>query len=380
MGHIEDRRDQGRGWRARYRGPDHRERSRTFKRRIDAERFLVSVEASLMDGTWVDPALGKVSFDEFSRAVFSSRMNLRPSTRTRDETYLRRHVLPRFGNVPVKLIRRSDVQDWVKSLSEDKGLAPRTVRECYRILGGIMREAALERLISESPCHRISLPRINHVERRFLRASEVELLAQAMDDRYAPIVYVGAYLGLRWGEIAGLKRKHADFLRRRVQIVGSLERDGNRVRYVEETKTINSRRSVPVPQFLIDKLAHHLTGARDSEFVFTAPEGGLLLYHGWRSRFWTPAVKRSQLGHVTPHELRHTAAALWIDQGANPVTVQRRLGHKDVRTTLQLYGHLFPEQDDLLTERMEHLYRQCAAAPPRPEDTSDAGIVSGKNL
>ena len=380
MGHIEDRRDQGRGWRARYRGPDHRERSKSFKRRIDAERFLASVEVSLIEGSWVDPKLGKIRFDEFAERVFSSRMNLRPSTRTRDETYLRRHVLPQFGDVPVKLIRRNDVQEWVRSLSEDKGLAPRTVRECYRILGGIMREAALERLISESPCQRISLPRVNHVERRFLSASEVEVLAQAIDARYSPIVHVGAYLGLRWGEIAGLKRKHVDFLRRRVQIVGSLERDGNRVRYVEETKTINSRRSVPVPPFLIEKLALHLADAPETEFVFTAPEGGLLLYHGWRSRFWKPAVERASLGHVTMHELRHTAAALWIDQGANPVTVQRRMGHKDVRTTLQLYGHLFPEQDDLLTQRMEMLYRQSLAAPPRPENNTELGTLSGENL
>jgi integrase len=122
-----------------------------------------------------------------------------------------------------------------------------------------------------------------------------------------------------------------------------------------------------------------VTDSPDSEFVFTAPEGGLFLY-SWRSRFWTPAVRRSQLGHITPHELRHTAAALWIDQGGNPVTVQRCLGHKDVRTTLQLYGHLFPEQDDLLTERMEHLYRQSAAAPPRPDDTIDVDNVSGESL
>jgi site-specific recombinase XerD len=46
-----------------------------------------------------------------------------------------------------------------------------------------------------------------------------------------------------------------------------------------------------------------------------------------------------------------------IDQGANPVTVQRRLGHKDITTTLQVYGHIFPEQDDLLTARLDDLYR-----------------------
>jgi integrase len=67
-------------------------------------------------------------------------------------------------------------------------------------------------------------------------------------------------------------------------------------------------------------------------------------------------------------------------KGANPVTVQRRTGHKDVRTTLQLYGHLFPEQDDHLTQRMEQLYRQSVAAPPRPEDITDVDDVPSANL
>ena len=68
----------------------------------------------------------------------------------------------------------------------------------------------------------------------------------------------------------------------------------------------------------------------------------------------------------TPHGLRHSAAALWIAQGANPVTVQRRMGHKDVRTTLQVYGHLFPEQEDVLTSRMEELRAEALAAYSRP--------------
>ncbi len=78
---------------------------------------------------------------------------------------------------------------------------------------------------------------------------------------------------------------------------------------------MSGRRSVPVPPFLIEKLARHLEGSPQSEFIFTAPEGGLLQYHSWRSRFWNPAVDRARLGHVTPHELRHTAAALWMIRG-----------------------------------------------------------------
>ncbi len=264
--------------------------------------------------------------------------------------------MPTFEDVAVATIEKGDVQRWVSSLSDGRSLAPRTVREAYRILGGIMREAVEDRLIIESPCRRVGLPRVENSERRFLTAEQVEALAEAMDDRYLPLVYVGAYLGLRWGELGGLRHDHLNLLRRQIKVVGSLERvEGGRYRYVEETKTTSGRRMIPLPAFLVDLLAEHLTRVPESEYVFPSGKGGHLNYSNFLKRYWHPAVLRAGLAPLTPHELRHTAAALMIDQGANPVTVQRRLGHKDVTTTLQLYGHLFPEQDDLLTARLNEL-------------------------
>jgi len=147
-------------------------------------------------------------------------------------------------------------------------------------------------------------------------------------------------------------------LKRQVTVLGSLERvGGGHYRYVEETKTDSGRRTIPLPAFLVDVLAAHLADAPDSEFVFPSRNGSHLDYWNFLKRYWRPAVESAGLGSLTPHELRHTAAALMIDQGANPVTVQRRLGHKNVTTTLQIYGHVFPEQDDLLTARLDDLYR-----------------------
>ena len=260
------------------------------------------------------------------------------------------------GALPSRGIQKKKIQAWIVSL-EEKGLAPRTVREAYRILGGIMREAVEDRLIAESPCRRVGLPRVQRSERRYLTPEQVEDLAGAMHDRYRVLVYVGAYLGLRWSELGGLKRAHLAMLERKVTIVGSLERVGGGYRYVEETKTESGRRTIPLPLFLIDVLAAHLADAPESEFVFPSASGRHLDYGNFLKRYWHPAVERAGLAPLTPHELRHTAAALMIDQGANPVTVQRRLGHKNITTTLQVYGHIFPEQDDLLTARLDDLYR-----------------------
>ena len=106
-------------------------------------------------------------------------------------------------------------------------------------------------------------------------------------------VYAGSYLGLRWGELAGLKRANLDLGAQRVRVVGSLERAGHGFRYVEETKSSTTRRTLSLPRFLVDILSEHLALVADSDFVFPAPNGGCLNYHSWKSRFWNPAVRKA---------------------------------------------------------------------------------------
>ena len=167
-------------------------------------------------------------------------------------------------------------------------------------------------------------------------------------------------------------------LKRQVTVVGSLERVGGGYRYVEDTKTESGRRTIPLPSFLVDVLAAHLAGAPESEFVFPSRSGRHLDYSNFLKRYWHPAVERAGMSPLTPHELRHTAAALMIDQGANPVTVQRRLGHKDITTTVQVYGHIFPEQDDLLTARLDDLYRGSSRVQTVSSEVVELSAQSSK--
>ena len=163
-----------------------------------------------------------------------------------------------FGPVAVGGIRKADVQEWIREL-QSEGLAPATIRQCYRILKAVMDEAVDHRLIAESPCRKIALPRIERQEHLNLEPAGVERLAAATDPRFRALVYSAVYLGCRWGELVGLKRQNLDLVRRRVMIVGTLEEVGGRPpRYVEETKTRSSRRTLTVPPFLCEMLGKHL--------------------------------------------------------------------------------------------------------------------------
>jgi integrase len=95
------------------------------------------------------------------------------------------------------------------------------------------------------------------------------------------------------------------------------------------------------------------------EWVFSSPEGRFLRYDNFRSRVWAGATKAARIAPFNFHELRHTAAAFMIAEGANALQVKRRMGHEDIRTTFNVYGHLFDDDEDSLVERLDRRARRA---------------------
>jgi integrase len=352
-------------YRVRYRDPAGSQRSRVFARKADAQRFLNETETAKARGTWTDPSLGKVLFRDWLGEWWATTTNLRPKTRDRDELLLRRLALPSFGAVPLAAISQRDVRAWVAELSA-RGLAPATVQKAYQLLGKVLGAAVDAGMLAQSPCRRVPLPKVEREEVRFLTPAEVATLADAIQPRYRALVLVGAYGGLRIGELAGLRRGRVDLLRGTVQ-VAEIVVEVQGVLHMGLPKTRASRRTVGLPRFVVDELAAHLAEAGHPEaFVFTAPQGGPLRVTAFRARVWRPATRAAGLDGLRIHDLRHTAVALWIAAGANPKEVAARAGHASVSFTLDRYGHLYPEADTALRDRLDALY---GAARSTPEGT-----------
>jgi integrase len=193
-------------------------------------------------------------------------------------------------------------------------------------------------------------------ERRFLTAPEVERLVAAIDPRYRTLIHTAAYLGLRWQEIAGLRLRYLALEPARpatLRVISTIERSGGRCRVVEVGKTKAARRTLVMPEFLRVALVDHVSKYSDDVWVFAAPKGGFLRYDNFRNREWSPAVERAGLAPLTFHCLRHTAAAFMIDDGADPLQLKRRMGHSDVRPSLDTYGHLFAQREDALVKALD---------------------------
>ena len=348
-------------WKARYRAPDGRTRSKTWDRKTDAERWLRAELGRRDRGEWVDPKLGKTRFGEWAVTVMGARLHTRASTQARDRSYLDSLVLPTFGGFELRRITPADIQGWVSKL-DGAGYAAETVHKAHALLQMILTAAVDSDLLARSPVRGVKLPRIERREMRFLTREELGELLEAVPGRNRLLVKTAAYTGLRFGELAGLRPGDVEPLRKKIITVrrGLVEVSGRL--HVEEPKTPASRRTVTLPAWLGEELAFHLRG-HDTQYVFTAPRGGPLRRSGFRSRVWVPATVRADLTGVRFHDLRHTHAAWLVEAGKHPKVIQARLGHASITTTLDRYGHLMPGLDEDAAEALPPL----PAPSPRPE-------------
>ncbi len=350
-----------RGYRARWRTPDGASRSRTFTRKVDAEAWLTRVEGSKLVGGYVDQAAGRRTFGEYASAWAAAQPH-RATTAASVEQILRNHVLPVFGARPIATIRTSEVQAWASGLE----LAPSTVVVVYGKVAAIFRAAAEDRVIARSPCtRRIRLPRPDGAEVVPMTAAQVRAIAEHVAPRYRAFVVVLAGTGLRPGEGLGLSVDRVDFLRRTIRVDRQLLTVKGQPPVLSPTKTTSSVRTIPVPQVALDELARHLDEypTTDIDRLIFTNSHGRRIRRADLSHLWRAAVKAAGVPECTPHDLRHYAASVLIDQGANVKAVQRHLGHASAKTTLDTYAHLWPESEEV-TRRALAAGLEAVVSPP----------------
>lgn len=335
-------------WRARYRGPDGRERSRHFARKLDAERWLAGIEVAKTRGEWIDPSLSRTTVGSWCRTWLDAQGQLKPTTRYRYEGIVNKHVVPAWGRVALAEVAPADVAAWLGRLTSS-GLAPASVRYAHRVLSLALEYAVLDGRLARNPAEGVPLPRAKARPKRYLTHAEVTALADECG-AYSVLIHVLAYTGLRWGEAAALQVGDVDLLRRRIHVARAMAEVAGRA--VVGTPKDHEVRSVPVPAFLVDELATHLAGRSADALAFPAPAGGFLRNGNFRRNVFDAAAERAGTADVTPHGLRHTAASLAIASGATVVLVCRMLGHSSPTVTLNVYAHLFADDLDTLADRL----------------------------
>jgi integrase len=334
-------------YRVRYRTPDNRQTDkRGFTTKRDAEAWANQLEVDKRRGAYVAPAAGRVKLGDYAREWLDSKHRLKPSTRARYQVVLDTVIADR-ADIAIGDISRQLARGWVSDLSVY--LAPASVHKAVGVLRQVLAMAVQENRLMMNPVDGVELPPVTTAEQRFLTLEQLHALAEAAGV-YRPLVYLLGTCGLRFGEVAELRWRDVDLAARRLRIARS-------VTLVDGVFEIGSPKSgrgrtVSLPAFVADLL----TPGQPDALVFPDSEGGHMRGTNVRRRWWSQAVAVSELfprtetnaaGEKTTvydfklHELRHTAASLAIQAGANIKALQNMLGHESAGLTLDRYGHLY---------------------------------------
>lgn len=237
------------------------------------------------------------------------------------------------------------VQAFLNSLERH----PRTVHHYAACLKAAFGYATAKKLMDANPAIGLDLPAIPRTERIPLTATQLRaFLASTVDHPLHGVFITAAWTGMRQGEVLALRWQDVDLRRASLVVRSSLSRlpgkDGTRY-VIGETKTARSRRTVPLLPEVVAALeairrAQMSNPAKlDQGLVFCTPAGspldGTNVTHAFQS-----ALAAAGLPRHTFHSLRHGAASMLIEAGVDLATVSSILGHSNIATTIDVYGHL----------------------------------------
>lgn len=359
----------GTGWRGAVRVPGQPPlRLGGFATKAAAERWERTTRTDLERGTWRDPRTVQPTFEQWCKQWLATRGTLKRSASSAEETIVRVHLIPAFGPIKVDEVDALLVRQFTSDLSGRR--AAKTVRNIHAVLFNVLQLAVDTGRRDANPCVGTRLPKNRRAKpRAFLTEPEIERLIAATSEPWRPLVTLLATTGLRWGEAVGLRVKYVDLLDRSLWVRETINETGGVIED-ETPKSDASVRRVSLPARAVDALLPLVAGKAGDEFVFTTATGLPVRHRNFYYRQWGKAVTTAGLAErkPTPHDLRHSHAAILIARGVPLSAIKERLGHDSIDTTDRLYGFLLPQVDRGVLAALDDAFSPAEPASPLPAD------------
>jgi integrase len=322
-------------WRARYYDDAGKQHARHFPRKVDAQTWLDTVTASVVRGDYVDPKTARTTVEQWCATWLKGYQTRRVSTVRQARSHIGQ-INRAFGSMRLTDVRPSEVKAWTAKLKAE-GYADSTVYATYRRFAQIMGDAVQDGIIPRSPCSRRTSPGAGSQRPYVATTEQVWALYDVMPEHMRPAVLLGAFAGLRTAEVCGLRVSDVDFMRGVVSPAIQWP--------AEPLKSETSRTPVPIPQELALDLAAAVQRWQ-GETIVTGEVGRCSPQELQRA----VRTARSKVDGLPEgfrfHDLRHYFASLLIASGLDVKVVQTRLRHASAMTTLNTYGHMWPDADE----------------------------------
>ncbi len=278
-----------------------------------------------------------------------------------------------IGNIRLQNLTANDVQKWINGLSDcsplsNKPVSAKTIKNIYHNLSASIDKAVNLDLVKKNVCKSVSLPKVKKYSATVYDEEDIKkLLSAAKGTDMELMLIIDISLGLRRGELLGLKWKHIDFDKKLVSIednVVEVSKEYNSNRTITKApKSLSGQRVIPISDYLVsilkaartDYLNRKLKMGKDfhdSDSVICQGNGKPYKPSTISGKF-NGFLRDNNLKHIRLHDIRHTNATLMLTQGISPKVAQMRLGHSDYSTTMNIYSHVLKSVETEAAEAIE---------------------------
>lgn len=330
----------------------------------DPAEFRARRALSNLMGKRIDAAIKEArgpSLVEYLRSLINADTELRVGTREGYESVIRTHLDgTALGGKPIAQIEPRHLREYFEQRRQFFETHPGAKRNVHQIMVKAFTQAQREGLINVSPLYAGGIKRPSKERQKELvplTVREIVGLQENAPDRMLGLaIKVAGFSGLRAGEIGGLRVQDIDFKKCRISVQQATHRS-HRTRGVGPLKTRAARRTVTVACSVVEEVAEFLKEnppAPDGRIFTTKIRRGYLTDVRLNEAIHEAAEKAAiRSGNVHFHETRHAFASLWHDAGGSLKGLQVAMGHSDIRTTLNLYAHLYDEHDQVVADALE---------------------------
>ena len=326
---------------------------RTFDTKRDATRAFNEHKVKMDKGTQIMPS--EYTFAQWLDYWYKDIIlpQIEETTAYGYRGMIENYLKPQLGEIRLQKLTARDIQQYYTWLMGEKELSPNTVIKHHNLLTNTLNAAERQEYITKNPMRAVSPPKKRQREAKFYTPEQLgTLLDKAVGTRIELPVYICAYLGLRRGELCGLRWSDVDLEHQTIMIENTRTQAGKK-EIEKGTKTASSTRTLYLPDTLCDMLKaakEHQQACRaeyknvydDNDYVVVM-EDGRPFRPNYLSELFGKFLADNDLPKIVLHELRHTFASLSNQAGIPAYNIGKALGHSTPATTQKIYTHLLDQ-------------------------------------
>lgn len=338
-----------------------------FKTKKEAEKACAEIKLQVDNQTYIEPS--RMTIEQYMRQwLESKKRSVRSATLSTYSTLTDKHIIPLLGKVELSKLTPLQITKFHNML-QDNGLSDRSILDIHTVLKNALEQAVKWGFIMRNVASLVDRPKISKKELVVWDLYQTQaFLQEAVKDRHYIAFLLALVTGMRQAEILGLRWRDISFESMSISVRQTLDHQGKELR--NETKTVTGTRVISIDQSTANELQKHKKmifaeklrlgpGYTDHDLVIPTTLGTPISPRNLLRTFYR-LIENVGLPKITFHDLRHTHATLLLMQGVHPKIVAERLGHADVRITLNTYSHLLPNmQKDTAAAFGEMFYKDA---------------------